>query len=50
MTDGGDVIFDYMTNTRYGAGVRLAEISTTESKDSIISRMSLNTYPWINLS
>ena len=50
MTDGGDVIFDYMTNTRYGAGVRLAEISTAESKSAIISRMSLNTYPWINLS
>lgn len=46
----GDVIFDYATNTRYGAGIRLAEISTGESSATTISRMSLNTYPWIDLS
>lgn len=46
----GDVIFDYATNTRYGAGIRLAEISTGEAKATTISRMGLNTYPWIDLS
>ena len=46
----GDVIFDYATNTRYGAGIRLSEISTGESAATTISRMSLNTYPWINLT
>lgn len=46
----GDVIFDYATNTRYGAGIRLAEISTGEAKSTTISRMNLNSYPWIDLS
>jgi hypothetical protein len=46
----GDVIFDYATNTRYGAGIRLAEISTGESKATTISRLSLDTYDWIDLS
>ncbi len=50
MSKQGDVIFDYATNTRYGAGIRLAEISTGESAATTISRMSLNTYPWIDLS
>lgn len=47
---GGDVLFDYATNTRYGAGIRLAEISTGESDATTISRLSLATYPWIDLS
>ena len=46
----GDVIFDYATNTRYGAGIRLAEISTGESKATTVSRLSLDTYDWIDLS
>jgi hypothetical protein len=50
MTSQGDVIFDYATNTRYGAGIRLAEISTGEAKATTVSRLSLNTYPWIDLS
>lgn len=46
---GGDVIFDYISNTRYGAGVRLPEIdmSTNESTASIVSRMQLQSYPWV---
>jgi len=50
MTLQGDVIFDYATNTRYGAGIRLPEIATTESKTSLISRLNLNSYPWITLT
>jgi hypothetical protein len=50
MTLSGDVMFDYATNTRYGAGIRLAEISTGESDATTIARMGLSTYPWINLS
>lgn len=50
MTLGGDAIFDYATNTRYGAGIRLAEINTGESAATTVSRLSLNTYPWIDLS
>ena len=46
----GDVMFDYATNTRYGAGIRLAEISTGESDATTISRLGLGTYPWIDLS
>jgi hypothetical protein len=47
---GGDCLFDYATNTRYGAGIRLADISTGESDATTISRLSLATYPWIDLS
>jgi hypothetical protein len=47
---GGDCIFDYATNTRYGAGIRLAEINTGESTATTISRMGLSTYQWIDLS
>jgi hypothetical protein len=43
-------MFDYATNTRYGAGIRLAEISTGESDATTISRLGLSTYPWIDLS
>jgi hypothetical protein len=50
MTDAGDVLFDYATNTRYGAGIRLPEINTGEANSTTIARMSLNSYPWINLS
>jgi hypothetical protein len=50
MSKSGDVIFDYATNTRYGAGIRLAEINTGESKATTISRLGLNSYPWINLT
>ena len=50
MTLGGDCIFDYATNTRYGAGIRLAEISTGESDATTITRLNLATYPWIDLS
>jgi hypothetical protein len=50
MSKSGDVIFDYATNTRYGAGIRLAEIDTGESKATTISRLGLNSYPWINLT
>lgn len=50
MTSQGDVIFDYATNTRYGAGIRLAEISTSESKNSLIARLNLNSYRWIDLT
>ena len=46
----GDVIFDYATNTRYGAGIRLAEIYTGESAATTVSRMGLASYPWIDLS
>lgn len=47
---GGDCLFDYSTNTRYGAGIRLADISTGESDATTIARMSLATYPWIDLT
>jgi hypothetical protein len=47
---GGDCLFDYATNTRYGAGIRLADISTGESDATTIARMSLATYPWIDLT
>ena len=50
MTKSGDVIFDYATNTRYGAGIRLAEIATGESKATTISRLNLTAYDWIDLS
>jgi hypothetical protein len=50
MSKAGDCIFDYATNTRYGAGIRLAEISTGESDATTIARLNLATYPWINLS
>ena len=50
MSLGGDCLFDYATNTRYGAGIRLAEINTGESNSTTISRMSLSTYQWIDLS
>jgi hypothetical protein len=50
MSLGGDCLFDYATNTRYGAGIRLADISTGESDATTISRLSLSTYPWIDLS
>lgn len=51
MTLGGDVIFDYMSNTRYGAGVRLPEIdmSTTETTAEIITRLDLENYDWVIL-
>jgi hypothetical protein len=50
MTLGGDCLFDYATNTRYGAGIRLAEISTGESDAITIARLNLANYPWIDLS
>lgn len=50
MSKSGDVLFDYATNTRYGAGVRLPEIDTGESNSTTISRMGLNSYPWITLT
>lgn len=50
MTKSGDVMFDYATNTRYGAGIRLLEIDTGESSATTISRMGLNSYPWITLT
>lgn len=50
MSLGGDCIFDYATNTRYGAGIRLAEISTGESTATTIARLNLSSYPWIDLS
>lgn len=50
MNLGGDCLFDYATNTRYGAGIRLADISTGESDATTIARMSLATYPWIDLT
>jgi hypothetical protein len=50
MNLSGDVMFDYATNTRYGAGIRLAEISTGESDATTIARLGLGTYPWIDLS
>jgi len=28
MTDAGDVLYDYMTNTRYGAGIDISEVNT----------------------
>lgn len=46
----GDVMFDYITNTRYGAGIRLVEINTGEPAATTISRLGLATYPWIDLS
>jgi len=50
MGKSGDVIFDYATNTRYGAGIRLREIDTGESAATTISRLGLNSYEWIDLS
>lgn len=50
MSKSGDVIFDYATNTRYGAGIRLREIDTGESVATTISRLNLNSYPWITLT
>jgi len=50
MTLQGDVIFDYATNTRYGAGIRLSEIATGESKATTTSRLGLTSYNWIDLS
>lgn len=50
MSDAGDVLFDYATNTRYGAGIRLPEINTGEANSTTITRMGLGSYPWINLS
>ena len=49
MSRPGDVMFDYATNTRYGAGIPLTDIYFTEDRAALISRMSLDTYPWINL-
>jgi hypothetical protein len=46
----GDVIFDYATNTRYGAGIRLSEIATGEPKNTTIARLGLNDYDWIDLT
>lgn len=51
MSSGGDVLFDYATNTRYGAGIRMAEINTGESRATTLGRVTaLNTYKWIDLS
>jgi hypothetical protein len=50
MSSQGDVIFDYATNTRYGAGIRLKEIATGESANTTITRMNLTQYDWIDLS
>jgi hypothetical protein len=50
MTKQGDVIFDYATNTRYGAGIRLREIATGEGSNTTITRMNLTEYDWIDLS
>jgi len=50
MTLQGDVIFDYATNTRYGAGIRLKEIFTGEPTATTIARMNLTEYDWIDLS
>ena len=50
MSKQGDVIFDYATNTRYGAGIRLREIATGEGSNATISRMNLTEYDWIDLS
>lgn len=50
MSKSGDVFFDYATNTRYGAGIRLLEMDTGESAATTISRMGLNSYPWITLT
>jgi len=49
LSKSGDVLFDYATNTRYGAGVRLREIDTGESNATTISRMGLDSYEWIDL-
>lgn len=49
MSKSGDVIFDYATNTRYGAGIRLREIDTGESNATTISRLGLDSYDWIDL-
>lgn len=50
MTLGGDCLFDYATNTRYGAGIRLSEINTGEANSVTIGRMGLNSYQWIELT
>jgi len=49
MSKSGDVLFDYATNTRYGAGIRLREIDTGESNATTISRLGLDSYDWIDL-
>lgn len=51
MTLPGDVMFDYMTNNRYGAGIPLTDIAaSSESQSALIARLGLATYPWINLT
>jgi hypothetical protein len=50
MTLPGDVMFDYMTNTRYGAGIPLTDIAASdETQAQLVARLGLDTYPWINL-
>jgi hypothetical protein len=50
MSQQGDVIFDYATNTRYGAGIRLKEINTGESASTTIARLNLYNYEWIDIT
>lgn len=49
MTLPGDCLFDYMTNTRYGAGIPLTDIAISEDLTALESRLGLDTYRWINL-
>jgi hypothetical protein len=50
MTQPGDCMFDYITNTRYGAGVPLTDIvSSDEDLATLVSRLNLSTYPWVNI-
>lgn len=49
-TQPGDCMFDYMTNTRYGAGIAVAELSASdEDLADIVNRLDLTNYPWVRI-
>lgn len=46
----GDVMFDYATNTRYGAGIAVADIAAdADELATIVNNLGLDTYPWVKI-
>ena len=46
----GDCMFDYATNTRYGAGIAVADLANSDEElADIVSRLSLDTYNWVKI-
>lgn len=46
----GDVMFDYATNTRYGAGIAVADVfADSQTLAQIVSDLDLTNYPWVRI-